>query len=150
MDEDMRRLLLETIVKLHPDEYAIVYIDPTEAGEARELFAHSSPFVSLTLTGEEASIVLRTSDWERLRGRVHSAKMAAPYRLITFDIVLDLSIVGFLAVVSAALAKEGVSIYAMSTYLKDHILVKTGDAEKAVSILDSLVDEAKRSQPING
>ncbi|HIH89338.1 TPA: ACT domain-containing protein, partial [Candidatus Bathyarchaeota archaeon] len=44
---------------------------------------------------------------------------------------------------SPALAEAGVSIYALSTYLKDHILVKKRDAAKAVSVLNCLVSEAK-------
>ena len=46
-----------------------------------------------------------------------------------------------MAVVSARLAEAGVSIYALSTFLRDHILVKSGDAEKAVDVLRGLVDE---------
>ena len=66
-----------------------------------------------------------------------------PYRLITFEIVLDLSVVGFLAAVSARLAEEGVSIYALSTFLRDHILVKGEDADRAAEALRRLIEECK-------
>ena len=60
------------------------------------------------------------------------------YKLITFNIVLDLSIVGFMATVSKKLADAGISIYAISTYLRDHILVQSEDAENAVRVLENL------------
>jgi len=63
--------------------------------------------------------------------------------LITFDIVLDLSLVGFLSVVSSVLADEGVSIYALSTYLRDHILVKKVDAARAIAALDRLIERCR-------
>jgi len=92
---------------------------------------------------------MKTAVWEKVRGKFKLYKVTAPYRLITFDIVLDLSIVGFLSVVSTALADNGISIYALSTYLKDHILVKEEDASKAIRILNCLIKEARRSPPNN-
>ena len=66
------------------------------------------------------------------RQRFEEYREKGAFRLITFNIVLDLSIVGFMAVVSRRLADEGVSIYVLSTYLRDHILVNEGDCGKAV------------------
>ena len=146
----MRQILRETTIREHPDSYAIVYIDPSEAYEAKAILSEATPVISLTITREEVSVVLRVSDWESKRRRFVSYKVAAPYRLITFDIVLDLSIVGFLSAVSAALASEGVSIYALSTYLKDHILVKEEDARKAVFVLENMIAEAKYAPLKNG
>ncbi|MCK5670788.1 ACT domain-containing protein [Candidatus Bathyarchaeota archaeon] len=68
-----------------------------------------------------------------------SSEVEGPYRTITFDIVLDLSLVGFLSVVSAVLAESGISIYALSTYLRDHILVKSSQADETVRVLDELI-----------
>ena len=61
-----------------------------------------------------------------------------PFRLITFNIVLDLSIVGFMAAVSKKLAEAGISIYAISTFLRDHILVHSDEAKKAIIVLENL------------
>ena len=47
-----------------------------------------------------------------------------------------------MAEISRKLASEGVSIYALSTYLRDHILVKSEDSEKAVSSLEGMILEA--------
>ena len=45
---------------------------------------------------------------------------------------------GFLAVVSSALAEEGISISVISTYSKDYILIRKVDTEKAVQALTKL------------
>jgi hypothetical protein len=141
----MRRILAETRVKEHPDDYSIVYIDPRQETKARTLLHDLRPYSSVTYTNEEVSVVLRSSDWAKLRAEFPWYKEEGPYRLLTFDIVLDLSIVGFLSVVSTALGDAGISIYAISTYLKDHILVKKRDAAKAISVLNGLVSDASRS-----
>lgn len=60
------------------------------------------------------------------------------WRLITFDMVLPFSLVGFFARVSSALAAAGISIMAFSSYSTDHIFVKEHDLERAVKALIKL------------
>lgn len=150
LSDSIRRLFAETRIVEHPDDYVIVGIDVMEEAGARRLLGELNPFSSITFDREEVSVVLKHAEWEALRGDFSSAKEAGPYRLITFDIFLDLSIVGFLSAVSTLLAEEGISIYALSTYLKDHILVKTEDAERAVGALQRLVENCKRNLRATG
>lgn len=144
LSESIKELFAETRIFEHPDDYVIVSIDRLEEAEARGLLKDVSPFSSVTFDREEVSAVVKSDEWDTLKGGFSSAKEAGPYRLITFDIVLDLSIVGFLSAVSALLAREGISIYALSTYLRDHILIKKEDAERAVEALQRFVEGCKR------
>ena len=108
--DGMRKILAQTRINEHPDDYSIVYIDPVDERNTRELLRDLRPFSSITYTQDEISVVLRSSDWAGLRGSFPRHKEEESYRLITFDLVLDLSIVGFLSVVSTALAEEGVPL----------------------------------------
>ena len=139
----LKKILAQTVIKENQDDYSIVFIDPGQKNEALDLLMNLKPFNSYTITSDEVSLVLRSSDWAKLSGSFPKNRTEEPYRLITFDIVLDLSLVGFLSVVSTALAESGVSVYAISTYLKDHILVKKQDAAKAIRVLNSLIAEAR-------
>ncbi|HOW86406.1 MAG TPA: ACT domain-containing protein [Candidatus Aminicenantes bacterium] len=60
------------------------------------------------------------------------------WRLITFDMVLPLSLVGFLAAVSGALADAGVNIFSLSAYTTDHVFVKDQMLETAIKSLEKL------------
>ena len=60
------------------------------------------------------------------------------WKVITFDMVLPFSLVGFLAKIADALAGAGISICALSAYSTDHILVKSRDLEKALARLERL------------
>jgi len=140
---DMKKILAKTLIKEHPDDYLIVFIDPRQRKQAWELVNDLKPFTSYTITSDEVSLVLRSSDWVKMSDSFLGYREEGPYRLITFDIVLDLSIVGFLSVIATALAESGVSIYALSTYLKDHILVKKRDAGKAIDVLNGLIAESR-------
>jgi hypothetical protein len=143
-DEKIMRLLAETEITVHPDLFTIVSIDRSAEDNARSLLVDLSPFSSLTFDVAEVSLVVKENEWSSLSNRFEKYQEEGPYCLITFDIVLDLSIVGFMAVVSQRLADEGVSIYALSTYLRDHILVKEGDCTKALEALRSLITESRQ------
>ena len=48
---------------------------------------------------------------------------------------LDFSLTGVLASLAQPLAEAGISIFAVSTYDTDYVLVKGGDLERAVAVL---------------
>ena len=60
------------------------------------------------------------------------------WRMITFDMVLPLSLVGFFAAVSGALAEAGVNIFTLSAYTTDHVFVKNPKLATAVKSLEKL------------
>lgn len=60
------------------------------------------------------------------------------WKILTFDMVLPFDLVGFLAAVSKALSDAGISIYVISAYSTDHILVKKKDIGRATKQLKAL------------
>ena len=147
-DSDIGALFASTEILVHPEDFMLVSISRDEESRARELLSGTEAFSSITFDYAEVSLVLKAEDWDELRGGFSEYREEGPYRLITFDIVLDLSIVGFLAEVSARLAEAGVSIYALSTFLRDHLLVKGEDAEVAEEVITKLINDSKRLQEL--
>ena len=66
------------------------------------------------------------------------AKASAPHVLITLNVQSDLEAVGFLAAITNALAKEGISVNAVSAFYHDHLFVPKEKAERAIEILREL------------
>ena len=60
------------------------------------------------------------------------------WKILTFDMVLPFELIGFMAKVSQALADEKISIFAISAYSTDHVLVKEKDLSKAITKLENL------------
>jgi hypothetical protein len=87
------------------------------------------PFYSITRTAAELSIVAPEAaippDWKAERGW-KGLKVEGP---------LDFSLTGILSSLAAPLAQAGISIFAISTFDTDIILVKADQMEKAVSTL---------------
>ncbi len=60
------------------------------------------------------------------------------WRLITFDMILPFGLIGFLAKIAKILADGNISIFVISAYSTDHVLVKEKDLEKAINQLENL------------
>ncbi|HEV8628712.1 MAG TPA: ACT domain-containing protein [Thermoanaerobaculia bacterium] len=87
------------------------------------------PFWSLTRTDDELSVVvpesLATPAWRQETG-FRALKVRGP---------LDFGLTGVLARLSVALADAGVSLFALSTFDTDYLLVRESDLARAVDAL---------------
>ena len=52
--------------------------------------------------------------------------------------VLDFSLIGILAKIATVLADNGISIFAVSTYNTDYVLIKKENYQKALDVLKAL------------
>ncbi|MFC4770948.1 ACT domain-containing protein [Enterococcus hermanniensis] len=59
------------------------------------------------------------------------------WRALKIEGVLDFSLVGILATISSLLAAKNISIFAISTYNTDYILVKADTLVEAINILEA-------------
>lgn len=96
---------------------------------------HQDAFASID-DGEEITVVVESSDYDPDAADV--IEVQDGWRLLTFDMVLPFELVGFLARVSSALADAGVSIFAISAYSTDHVLVSEADLDTAIGCLEDL------------
>ncbi len=87
------------------------------------------PFWSATRTPEEFSLVVPE---ERV---LEEWKCESGWRCLKIEGPLDLSLTGIMAGVSATLAGAGISIFAISTFDTDYILVRAADLDKAIEAL---------------
>lgn len=81
-------------------------------------------------TDEEISLVCPTEDTPE-----EALSCEDGWKGFWIEGVLDFSLVGILAQITTILAKQQISIFAISTYNTDYILVKKDAFEKALEIL---------------
>lgn len=92
-------------------------------------WASQGEFLSVTRTAEELSIVCDRDSVP------HEVRAERDWRALMLAGPLDFAMVGVLAKLSTTLAAAGVSIFAISTYNTDYILIKEDDLETAISAL---------------
>ncbi|MFA5857235.1 MAG: ACT domain-containing protein [Candidatus Pacearchaeota archaeon] len=60
------------------------------------------------------------------------------FKIVTFDSIIPLNLIGFIAKISQLLAKENISIFVISSFSKEYVLIKEKSLKKAVSALKKI------------
>ena len=89
----------------------------------------------------ETTLLLDDTDFQTIRHAVREAKIERNFRLLTFEIQLDFTVIGFLAEITRILAAADISIVALSAFSRDHLLVRQEDLAKALIALRDYVDD---------
>ncbi|MBP2323963.1 hypothetical protein JOF56_004348 [Kibdelosporangium banguiense] len=118
----MKRLTID----LRPDEYVLSRLP---GGSSLPALPTGSGFVSVTSTPDEISLVTPAGH------EPAGAKVDGGWRLLTVRGPLEFTLTGIMASLAGSLAAAGVSLFAVSTFDTDHILVKQTDVQRAVHAL---------------
>jgi hypothetical protein len=99
-----------------------------------------SPFL-IFRDSREVTLLLEENDYQRIRHLVREAKIERGFRLVTLDIELPWTVVGYLARVTEILAASGIPVGALSSFSRDHLLIKQDDLGRALRVLSEHVKE---------
>jgi hypothetical protein len=109
-----------------PGEFAVCRLP---AGVAPPAIDPVTAFWSVTVTPEEVSVVCRAE------AIPEGAEVHRGLRTIKVEGPLDFDVVGVLGSLTAPLAQANVSVFGVSTYDSDYILVNDADLRRALSAL---------------
>ncbi len=108
-----------------PGEYAVCRLGP----DASVPELDHDAFFSITRTADETSIVCD------VRSIPDGVECEAEWRILKIEGPLDFDLIGVLAQIASPLADANVSVFAISTFETDYVLVRTGDLDRAVETL---------------
>ncbi len=109
-----------------PGEYAVCRLDPRAEWPAE---GAAGPFWAAVRTDEELSLVVPQAA-APAQGRCETG-----WRIIKVTGPLDFGLTGVLAGIARPLAEAGISIFAISTFDTDYVLVKAETLEAACAAL---------------
>jgi hypothetical protein len=127
-------------------KYTFLKLPTSSMPKASRIFASCSASVAfrgLLLDKDEITMMVPQDDWNAQNNSVdhedHDCEVGGTaYRLITFDVVMDPNLIGFMYAVTKALAAEQISVLPFAAYSRDHIFVQEKDYEKALVALNRL------------
>ena len=90
----------------------------------------SREFYFLSRTEEEISLVCKTED-----APADCLRREDGWRAFRIEGILDFSLIGILSELSSLLAREGIGLFAISTFNTDYILVKKENFPRAIAAL---------------
>ena len=138
------QLLQSATVRIDPGTYFLIGLrheEWTRLLENPELSPRGSePFMVLR-DRLEITLLLDEVDWKTMRHAARDARVESGFRILTFDVELDWSVVGFLAFVTRILADSGIPVGALSAFSSDHLLIKQEHLGKALVTLGKYVKE---------
>ncbi|MCM3584874.1 ACT domain-containing protein [Mesobacillus maritimus] len=118
-------------LKILDSTYSVVKLPPTET---IPLWALNADVFSITRTDEELSIVCPS---ECLAINEALKDVEKDWKCIRVEGVLDFSLTGILASLANPLAENKISIFAISTFNTDYLLIKAHSIEKAKVVLEN-------------
>ena len=102
-------------------------------GEDYSLVNLNSEYSFIGKTDEEKSLVCITDEVP-----ANVIQQDDGWKAFRIQGVLNFSLIGILAKIAAALADNGISIFAVSTYNTDYVLMKKENYQKALDVLKAL------------
>ena len=126
----------QLLLTLFPGLYAIARFAPHEKPAID--YAQSA-FFSLTKTAEEVSLVCEQSMLPE------GVRAERDRRVLRIDSVLAFALTGVLSSIAVPLADASISIFAVSSFDTDYILIADRDVEQAIAALESVGHKVHRS-----
>jgi hypothetical protein len=113
-------------LSLLPDEYAVFKLEPGR--DIPEWITHNA-FWSVTKTQNELSIVCPQDQVPE------DVKAESGWRILEVEGPLDFSMTGVLSYLTKPLADSQTSVFVLSTYLTDYLLIKSKDIKTVIEVL---------------
>lgn len=114
------------MLKLLDKKYAVCSLDKDEVIPQNLI---EGDFFSFTKTEDELSIVCLEENI------TENIKYEGGWRVLKIEGPLDFSLVGILSKISSLMAGSNISIFAISTYDTDYILIKESNINRAIEVL---------------
>ena len=143
MYENAKRLWAQTQVRVWPENYFLLSYAPEQFQQALAAAATTASFCAVLKERDEVSITVDEKTLQALPENFTPRAVAGPYRVITFDLNLDLSVCGYFALAAERLAQAGISLVPQCAYLKDHVLIQAEKTAQAVQALQALITWAR-------
>lgn len=151
MKETVRTLWAKTRIMVWPGDYVLVSLPPAALATAATLVAKAAGrFAAVVVENEGVSLTLRRDAWLAASEKIDVLAVAGPYRVVTLDLEIDLNVSGYLLPAAERLAQAGIAIVPQCAFRMDHLLIRSEDAETAVSILTRFSAACARAENASG
>jgi hypothetical protein len=135
-----RKAWAGTKVVVSTGRYVLAELDPKGFDPATVPMGHG--FSAILREADTLSLIVEESAWKSMERRARAVH--GPMRVVTLEGELPPDLAGYLAPAALRLAEAGIPIVPVCGATRDHLLVRDGDVDKAVALIESLVRECGR------
>jgi hypothetical protein len=146
MNKIIQTLWSRTEIALWPEEYVLVSLPHESLIEALSMVSSAAGhFSAIVVEKDEVSLTVEKDLWEARAAVVAHHSADGPFRAITLQVNVELGVSGYFAPAAERLADAGISIVPQCAFLKDHVLIRASDADRAVEIMENLIKECQET-----
>lgn len=141
---DALELLKSARIEVSPETFSIISLTSEEWSRLLESPELSPRMVSPFMIFKdrwEVTLILDEEDFAAMKHVVRDSSIEKGFRMLSFDADLEFDVVGFMARIASILAGKGISILPISSFSRDHVLVRQFDLAKALKALRGHVAE---------
>ncbi|MEL6151658.1 MAG: ACT domain-containing protein [Chloroflexota bacterium] len=121
------------------DTFRLLKLPPNAISAAAGIIAElGEPYSTLIVDKDEITLVIPDEAVEHFAARMPDYEGDLTYKIITADAQLEPDLIGFLAHLSAELAKNNVGFFPYAAYTRDHIMVPAEQIDRAIDTLNKL------------
>ncbi len=146
MQAALRDALRRSVLYTDQRTYCMVHLPARAVTAAAGVLAEiSTPFSAIIVDKDEVTLILAAEDFADFASRLPGHSVQPGYRLLTFDTVLEPTLIGFLSAISACLAEHEIPLMAFSAFERDHLLIPEVRFEAAWQAITDLKAQATSS-----
>lgn len=136
--------LLELLEKMDPICDKEKYYFGVVNQSALFVLAGYMQYISGVFQEEEGITIIFVETLKKIVEQRSKKPIIGPFAKITLNVNSDLLAIGFLAKITNELAKEEISVNAVSAYYHDHLFVEESKSEKTMKALAKLSRDCKK------
>ncbi len=143
MSQTVEKILANATLYTDGQNYKFVQLPPKAITAAAGVVADiGEAFCALIADKDDVTLMMPSEAFDDFARRLPGCQSSETlYRLITIDVALEPTLVGFMARISEVLADAGISIMPYAGYTRDHVFVPAEKFELAMSTLEELKSE---------
>jgi hypothetical protein len=139
------QILASTELSIHPEEFVLVGLSPKHQIQVEASLSRlPGDFVQYIRESDVLTLLLPHSSWKIIEQDYPEAHIQSPINLFTFSVAMDWEVVGFLAGVTALLARKGIPLGAVCGYYRDHLFIARQYAKEAEAVLRQEIGHHKK------
>jgi len=138
MDEDVRELFAGAKLLYSLENFVLVGLP----GVAN-ISMGGEGFSAVIKEKGQTTLVLPADKFLEVAGSLREPRVEGPFVAMTLDAPVDWKATGGIPELSRLLAAEGIRFTFVPAFARIHVLVRTEDAEKAINLIGTLIEDCK-------
>ncbi len=144
---NLRKLFGRTKLVVLPEDYLMIRLPADTKPIPGEWYRPvTTRFAVFVREPKDITLIVPRRKWLRMQTMFSKSQVSEPMKVIIFDIELGINVYGFIAAISQVLADGKISIMPVSSFHRDHILVRKKDLPRTVRLLRQFLQGFRKTR----